>query len=160
MRRLPPPHPRGAPKTPGSGRRRGTPNRRTTELKALMHALAHDRAYQDQLRRDFCRRKIHPTTEVAIWNRVLGPQTQAITVGADLTLDARLAKECELFSRLSVEQLEQLARESEALVNRARAMLQEQRVLPVEITLPVAPASSGENIQPGEKPHGTDVDDA
>jgi hypothetical protein len=83
-----------------------------------------------------------------------------IILGRGLGFSERLAEERELFSRLSVEQLEQLAAESEALVSRARAMLQAQRVPPVETALPGARVSSGENIQPGQKPRGTDVDDA
>ena len=46
-RRPPPPHPKGAPRTPGSGRKKGTPNRKTVELRALMAALLNDVDYQD-----------------------------------------------------------------------------------------------------------------
>jgi hypothetical protein len=48
MRRPPPPHRRGQPKAPGSGRRRGTPNRRTVEMRQLMTSLCDDVDYQDR----------------------------------------------------------------------------------------------------------------
>jgi hypothetical protein len=125
-----------------------------------MHALAHDRAYQDQLRRDFCRRKIHPTTEVAIWNRVLGPPTQAITVSADLTLDARLREERELFAQLSLPDLEALATKSQTLVDEARALVEAQRVKTSRATLPSAPLTpNGSSQQSDERGPGTDGDD-
>ena len=60
MRRPPPPHPRGTPRTPGSGRKRGTPNRKTVELRQLMGVLAGDVDYQHRLREDFRRRRVHP----------------------------------------------------------------------------------------------------
>ena len=44
MRRPPPPHPRGTPRTPGSGRRKGSLNRKTLELRTLMASLAGDLA--------------------------------------------------------------------------------------------------------------------
>jgi hypothetical protein len=42
MRRPPPPHPRGTPRTVGSGRKKGTPNRKTVELRQLMTSLCDD----------------------------------------------------------------------------------------------------------------------
>ena len=48
MRRPPPPHPRGEPRTAGSGRKKGTPNRKTLELRQLMGALAGDVDYQER----------------------------------------------------------------------------------------------------------------
>jgi hypothetical protein len=41
-RKLPPPHPKGAPRTPGSGRRKGTPNNKTVALRELMAAMSGD----------------------------------------------------------------------------------------------------------------------
>ena len=46
MRRPPPPHPRGEPRTAGSGRKKGTPNRRTVQMRELMTSLCHDVGYQ------------------------------------------------------------------------------------------------------------------
>ena len=126
-----------------------------------MHALVHDAAYQQRLRADFCRRRIHPTSEVAIWNRVLGPATQTIAVSADLTLDARLAEERELFSRLSVEQLEQLAAESQSLVDKARAMVQANiRPMLVGVSPPPTPGVHGVVAgEPADQSTGTMVTD-
>jgi hypothetical protein len=38
-RKPPPPHPRGQPRTPGSGRKKGTLNRKSIQLRALMAML-------------------------------------------------------------------------------------------------------------------------
>jgi hypothetical protein len=67
MRRPPPPHPRGTPRTPGSGRRRGSLNRKTIELRVLLGSLCHDIDYQERLRRDFKRRRVHPAIESLAW---------------------------------------------------------------------------------------------
>jgi hypothetical protein len=60
-RKPPPPHPKGAPRTPGSGRKKGTPNRKTIEIRGLMAALVDDIEYQHKLREDFSHRRIHPS---------------------------------------------------------------------------------------------------
>ena len=64
--------PKGSPKVPGSGRRRGTRNRRTVAAAALASELLSDVGYQYRLRRDFTRRKIHPSVEQLIWHYVAG----------------------------------------------------------------------------------------
>jgi len=127
MRRPPPPHVKGTPKTPGSGRKRGTPNRKTVELRQLMGALAGDVAYQHKLRQAFVKRRLHPTTEMRVWEYVVGKPKEQIEMSAKLSMDARLAAEREIFSQLDVERLEELAAESQALVDRALAMVEAQR---------------------------------
>jgi hypothetical protein len=47
----------------GSGRKKGTLNRRTVELRALMAALLNDVDYQNRLRDDFRKRRVQPSTE-------------------------------------------------------------------------------------------------
>jgi hypothetical protein len=67
------------------------------------------------------------------------PTTSKTEVTGSLGVYAeRLAAERELFAMLSVEQLEELARDSEALVNKAMAMVQAQRVQPAVAMLPTA----------------------
>lgn len=128
MRRPPPPHPRGAPRTPGSGRRRGTPNRRTVAMRELMMSLCNDVDYQYRLRSDFRRRRVHPSIEALAWAHVIGKPTERVQLSADVMMNEKLAEERELFSRLSVEELEEIAAESEALIAKARAMAQRQHV--------------------------------
>src|SRR5262245_30915444 len=112
MRRPPPPHRRGEPKTPGSGRRRGSLNRKTVELRTLMTALAGDVDYQQRFRRAFVKRRLHPSTEMRVWEYVVGKPKEQIEMSAKLSMDARIEAERELFSRLSIEQMEELAAES------------------------------------------------
>ena len=121
MRRPPPPHPRGTPRTPGSGRKRGTPNRKTVELRQLMGALAGDVDYQERFSRAFRRRRLHPSTEKRVWEYAIGKPKEQIEMSATLSMDARLAAERELFARWTSTQLEELAAESQALVDRAAA---------------------------------------
>jgi hypothetical protein len=122
MRRPPPPHGRGAPKTPGSGRRRGSLNRRTIELRALMTALAGDVDYQQRLRQAFIRRRLHPSTEIKMWEYAVGKPKDEIEMSAKLSIDAQIETERRLFATLTIEQMSALAAESQALVDRMMAM--------------------------------------
>ena len=125
-----------------------------------MRELVHDNAYQRRLRRDFCRRRVAPVTETAVWTRVLGPAPQAITVSADVTLDARLREERELFARLDLPDLERLAAKSEALVAEARELVAAQRVKNSRATVPGAPVNPDEHsAPPGDQGPGTDSDE-
>ena len=73
----------------------------------------------------------------------------------------RLEAERELFSKLSVEQLEVLAAESQALVDKAMAMVRANALTPGAATVPRALVNGVEsNGEPAEKSTGTDVDDA
>ena len=160
MRRLPPPHPAGSPKTPGSGRRKGSLNRRTVELRALMASLAGDLRYQGKLREAFVKRRVHPSTEMRVWEYSIGRPKEQIEMSAKVSMDDRLAAERALFARLSVEEMEEIAAARKRWSTRRWAMVQAQRVLPAT-TLPVALVTPGESSpQPGVKPTGTDVDDA
>ena len=159
MRRPPPPHPRGTPRTPGSGRKRGTPNRKTVELRALMGVLAGDVDYQYRLREDFRRRRVHPTVETLVWSHVIGKPTERVQLSADVTMNQKLDRERELFSRLSIEQMEEIAAESQALVDRMMAMAKANALTPDPATALHAPVDGGDG-EPGETSTGTDVDDA
>ena len=118
MRRPPPPHPRGTPRTAGSGRKKGTPNRRTVQMRELMTSLCHDVDYQYRLRADFRRRRVHPTIESLAWAHTIGKPAERVQLSADVTMNQKLDEERELFARLSVEELQELAAESEALVDK------------------------------------------
>jgi hypothetical protein len=158
MRKPPPPHPRGTPRTPGSGRRRGTPNRKTVEMRALMTGLVHDVDYQCRLRQDFRRRRIHPTIEALVWAHTVGKPTERVQLSADVTMNQKLDQERELFSKLSVEQLEELAAESQGLVDRAMAMVRANGVKLDQATARRTPVEdSGTSDARGPKYLGTDV---
>ena len=160
MRRPPPPHPAGSPKTPGSGRKKGSLNKKTLELRGLMAALAGDISYQRKLRKDFIKRRVHPSTEALVWAYTIGRPKEQIEMSANVSMDDRLAAERELFARLSIEEMEEVAAESEALVAKVRMMAQRH--------LPLAGASlsgasmdncesttgeSAENSGPGDVDH-------
>jgi hypothetical protein len=122
MPRTPPPvWPKGT-RPPNSGRKKGTPNRITVEVRQLVSELVTDRAYQQKLRSDFRRRKVHPTIEALIWTYHLGKPRQTIDVTATVDVDARLEEEKRIFATLDLADLEQLAAESQALVDRALAL--------------------------------------
>jgi hypothetical protein len=67
----------------------------------------------------------------------------------------RLAAERELFAQLDIKQLEELAAQSQALVDRAMAMVQAQRV-PAAGMLPAAPVADESAAAPLETP--TDIE--
>ncbi len=158
MRRPPPPHPRGTPRTPGSGRRRGSLNRRTIELRALLGSLCHDITYQDRLRRDFRLRRVHPAIESLAWGHVIGKPAERVQLSADVSMNQTLAEERELFGRLSVEQLEELAADSAALIAKARLMARSQQGSPVGTPLLAAPPEdSVSSDAPGPTYAGADV---
>ena len=106
MRRPPPPHTRGEPRTAGSGRKKGTPNRRTVQMRELMTSLCHDVDYQYRLRADFRRRRVHPAIESLVWAHTVGKPTERVRLSADVTMNQKLDQERELFRKLSIEQLE------------------------------------------------------
>ena len=65
---------------------------------------------------------MHPTIEALIWSYHLVRPTQPIAVTASVNVDARLDEERRVFAMLDVSDLEQLAAESQALVDRALAL--------------------------------------
>jgi hypothetical protein len=144
MRKPPPPHPRGTPRTPGSGRRRGSLNQKTIELRSLMEALVGDVHYQSRLRADFRRRRVHPSIESLVWGHVVGRPAEQVRVSASVSMNLRHDEERELFARLSVEELEELAADSAALMAKARLMAHGQHVLPTAAPSPAGPVERGE----------------
>ena len=108
MRRPPPPHPRGTPRTAGSGRRRGTPNRKTVELRQLMASLATTSTIRTGCARLPATSR-SPRPRELVWAHVVGKPTERVQLSADVTMSQKLDQERELFSKLSLEQLEELA---------------------------------------------------
>jgi hypothetical protein len=154
MRRPPPPHRRGEPKTPGSGRRRGSLNRKTLELRELMAALVGNVDYQQKLREAWVKRRIHPTTEALIWAYAIGRPKDQIDMSAQVSMDDGLAAEREMFTRLSVEELEALAAESQVLVDRAVSMARAHGVTVDAATARRAPVAHGDGRDTSD-PKGT-----
>lgn len=140
-RKPPPPHPKGAPRTAGSGRQKGTPNQKTVELRELMAAAAGDLCYQKKFRDAFVRRRLHPSTEIKVWEYAIGRPKEQIEMTANVTMNERLAAEREVLSKLSLPQLEELATASQALVDRAFAMARGKCVKLVAAT-PQVPAAT------------------
>jgi hypothetical protein len=128
-------------------------------MRELMTSLCHDVDYQYRLRADFRRRRVHPTIEALVWNHVVGKPAERLQLSADVAMNQKLNEERELFARLSVEDLEELARDSERLLAKARTMAQQQRVLPTAVRLLGAPTDSVER-NAGESAENTgDVED-
>ena len=121
MPRKPPPvWPKGT-RPPNSGRVKGRPNRISVEVRTLMGQLLNDVSYQHRLRRDFRRRKVHPTIEALIWQYNMGKPVTPVAIQGSMVLDvaARLAEERRVYEQLDLADLEQLMAQSQALVDRA-----------------------------------------
>ena len=86
--------------------------------------------YQHRLRADFRQRKLHPTIEALIWAYHLGKPAQPMAMSDSLALDvhARVEEERRLFATLDLQDLEQLAAESQGLVDRAIALAKRRSV--------------------------------
>ena len=106
---------------PGSGRRPGQRNKISVEARQLARELVNNPVYQRRLRRDFERRKLHPTIEALVWQYHLGRPPQAVAVAGSMTVsvNARLEQERQAFAALDLADLEVLAAESQRLVDRA-----------------------------------------
>ena len=153
--------PKGSPKVPGSGRQRGTRNRRTVAASALASELLNDIGYQYRFRRDFSRRRVNPSIETLIWHYVAGKPEESIRMTGSIGFSEQLETERELFGKLSIEQLEILAAESQALVNKAMMMVKANALTPDAETAPRALVDVAErNSEPVEQSPGTDVDDS
>lgn len=136
MRKLPPPHPRGMARTAGSGRKRGTPNRKTVELRVLMGAMAGDIDYQRKLTHDFRKRRLHPSTEIKIWEYALGRPKEQLELSANVTMNEQMEAERKMLRQLDLKQLEALAAESQALMDRAFAAALAKPGIPDTIDVP------------------------
>lgn len=131
-------------RTPGSGRKRGTPNRRSVEARTLAAELVTDASYQLKLRKAFRSRRLHPTIESLVWQYHLGRPTQPIAVSGSMALDvsARVEEERRVFAALDLSDLEQLAAESQRLVDRAYELTRIAHSAGETAPLDVEPAES------------------
>ncbi len=141
--------PKGSPKVPGSGRRRGTRNRRTVAAFALASELLNDADYQYRFRRDFTRRRVHPSIETLIWHYVAGKPKESIQMTGSIGFSERLAADRELFAKLDLAQLEELAAASQALVDRAMAMAR-ANASPMLIGFSPSSAATVDDVTSGE----------
>jgi hypothetical protein len=87
----------------------------------LMEAIAGDIDYQRKLRSDFGKRRLHPSTEIRIWEYAIGKPKEQIEMSASVTMNQRLAAERDMLRQLDLKQLEALAAESQAMIDRAFA---------------------------------------
>jgi hypothetical protein len=126
---------------PGSGRVKGTPNKISVELKTLVNELVHDVAYQHQLRQDFRKRRVHPAIETLIWNHSIGKPAETIALTAAVSVNGRIEDERRAFALLDVAHMEELAAESQRLVDRAMtlAQLRTGRPQPPDIVVEALP---------------------
>jgi hypothetical protein len=129
---------------PGSGRVKGQPNRVSVEVRTLVTQLLDDPVYQANLRKDFKARRCHPTIESLIWNYGIGKPSQPITVAGSIgvDVDVRLAEERRIFAQLDLGELEQLAAESQRLVDRAAELVKTRDNAPL---WPVKALTDAEN---------------
>ena len=81
---------------------------------------------------------------------------------ANVTINQKLEEERELFARLSIEEMEEIAAESVALIAKVRMMAQRQRVPPAGETLPGTATDNRESTtgKSAENTSTGDVDDA
>jgi hypothetical protein len=126
---------------PGAGRAKGTPNAVSVDARQLVSELVTDPLYQRRLRDDFRARKLHPTMESIVWAYHLGKPRQDINIDANVTVNARLDEEKRLFAQLELRDLEQLAAESQGMVDRAAALVAARhgRPNPLHLVVEVEP---------------------
>ena len=111
---------RGQPRVPGSGRKKGTPNRQVVAARELVSQMINSAEYQYRLRRDFTRRHLHPSIEALMWAYHLGKPKESIEVSGQLDVTQKLTAERDLIrSTLDISELEALAAESQATLDRA-----------------------------------------
>lgn len=110
----------GQPRTPGSGRKKGTPNRPVVAIRELFDGMVHNAEYQYRLKRDFTRRHLHPSIEALVWAYLLGKPKESLEISGQLDVSQRLTEERELIrSTFDLAELEALARESQTVLDRA-----------------------------------------
>ena len=109
--------------------------RRTVQMRELDDLALRRCRLSVPTRADFRRRRVHPTIEALVWGHVVGKPTERVQLSADVAMTQTLEKERELFSRLTLQQMEELAAESQALVDKVTAMARANSVTPVPATV-------------------------
>ena len=151
--------PKGSPKVPGSGRRRGTRNRRTVAAFALASELMNDVEYQYRFRRDFTRRRVHPSIETLIWHYVAGKPKESIQMTGSIDFSERLEAERELFGKLERRAAGGNRGGARALVDRVMVMAKANALTPGVVVSRRASVEDGESSDaPNPTCTGTDVD--
>jgi hypothetical protein len=124
------PHRKGEPRTPGSGRKKGTPNRVIVAARELCSQLVHDANYQYRLRRDFALRRVHPSIEALVWAYSIGKPKESLELSGQLDVHGRLAAERDLIrATLDLSEIELLAQQSQAVLDAAIAAARQRREL-------------------------------
>ena len=114
------PHKPGEPRTPGSGRKKGTKNRPIVAIRELFGQMVHDAEYQYRLKRDFTRRHLHPSIEALVWAYLLGKPKESLELSGQVDVSQKLAAEREIIrATFDLTELEALAAESQAMLDRA-----------------------------------------
>lgn len=124
---------------PGSGSRKGVPRAISVEARVLIAELVNSPRYQAKLREDFEARKVHPTIENMVWNYFIGKPRQDIDVNVNATITTRIEEERRLYAALDIEDLEQLAADSQAFVDRAIALAKGRALPPMPLDVVVDP---------------------
>lgn len=110
----------GQSRPPGSGRKKGTPNRPVVAIRELFDGMVHSAEYQYRLKRDFTRRHLHPSIEALVWAYLLGKPKESLEISGQVDVAQKLTNERELIrSTLDLSELEALAAESQATLDRA-----------------------------------------
>ena len=146
-----PPTPKGF-RQPGSGRPKGQPNKISIEVRRLVSELINNAAYQHKLRQDFAKRKVHPAIEALIWTYHLGKPKQTIDLNATVDVSARIEEERQAFALLDIREMEELAAESQRLVDRAMALARGR--IPQDVVVSTNPVETGAALD-----HDGDDDD-
>lgn len=130
------PHRTGEPRTPGSGRKKGTKNHVIVAAREFCSQLVESADYQHRLRRDFTRRHVHPSMEALVWAYHLGKPRESVQVSGSLDVTTRLQAERDLIREtLDIHEIEALAAESQASLDRALANAKARRQLPQDIVV-------------------------
>jgi hypothetical protein len=138
------PHKKGEPRKPGSGRKKGTPNRAVVAAKELCGLLVHDVNYQYRLRKDFAMRRVHPSIEALVWAYGIGKPKETLELSGQLDVSTRLTAERELIrNTLDLSELETLAAQSQAVLDAAITAAKARRQLqPPDIDAEAVPAEA------------------
>jgi hypothetical protein len=137
-----PRRPKGIGKT--GGRKKGTPNKTTVELREFFSSVLRDPAYWARLLARAKLGTLPPPVEIALWHYEMGKPKDTIDQRLDLRVQHTLESAAKLARSLSTEQLMEL----EALFARQEAILDGPSKLLQSVTLEERVTSSGSNPAP------------
>lgn len=105
------------------------PHRATVEIRELFEQIVQDPLYQKKLREDFRKRRVHPLTESTVWAHTAGKPPTQIDITANIDVNHRYEVEAQLLRSMDLPQLEALAEESQAMIDRAIERMQVHNAL-------------------------------